>query len=93
MLSLFPKQYEAVPESLKNLLLVLHSSSILLPPVSPDPRTESQKAFWNTTYERIERFLPTFLEGLFPPPPPPPPPVIEEEKVAVVEEEKKEELA
>ncbi|KAL7413936.1 hypothetical protein BDY24DRAFT_386920 [Mrakia frigida] len=77
--------YEAVPESLKNLLLVLHSSSILLPPVSPDPRTESQKAFWTTTYERIERFLPTFLEGLFPPSPP-----VVQEKLVAVEEEKKE---
>lgn len=70
---LLNEQYEAVPESLKNLLLVLHSSNILLPPTgeTPDSRSEAEQAFWSTTYERLERFLPTFLDGLFVPPAPP----------------------
>jgi hypothetical protein len=63
-------QYEAVPESLKNLLLVLHSSNLLLPPLSPDSRTDQQREFWDSTAARIERFLPTFLAGVLPSPEP-----------------------
>ncbi|CED82462.1 Pattern-formation protein/guanine nucleotide exchange factor [Phaffia rhodozyma] len=59
--------YEAVPESFKNLLLVLHSSNRLLQPTYPDTRTAVQKDFWATTVERTERFLPTFIDGLFVP--------------------------
>ena len=92
-MAFFHPQYEAVPESLKNLLLVLHSSNILLPPTgtNPDPRSEAERAFWETTYERLERFLPTFLDGLFVPPAPPAPPVepeAEAEKVVLGEEAK-----
>lgn len=48
------KQEEAVPESLKNILLVMSSSNYLVPP-SQDP---SQEKLWTETWKRIDRFLP-----------------------------------
>ncbi|KAG8901826.1 GDP/GTP exchange factor for ARF [Tulasnella sp. 403] len=57
--------YEAVPESLKNVVLVLHAAQILQPP-SHDARTPAQVEFWQSTHERMERFLPGFLEELVP---------------------------
>ncbi|EJD53363.1 Sec7-domain-containing protein [Auricularia subglabra TFB-10046 SS5] len=72
--------FESVPETLKNVVLVLHASEILLPPPSSgeDTRDEVQAALWAATHERIERFLPGFLDdiivaseaGLTVPPPP-----------------------
>lgn len=50
-------QYEAVPESLKNVVLVMHSTGMLTPPASPDVRTEAQKQLWTRTSERLGRFL------------------------------------
>lgn len=64
-----------MPESLKNLLLVLHSSNILLPPTYPDNRTDAQKDLWHITVDRTERLLPTFIDGLFIPEQPPAAPV------------------
>jgi brefeldin A-resistance guanine nucleotide exchange factor 1 len=47
-----------VPESLKNVVLVMHSSNILLPPtVSEDTRSPAEKMLWEKTDERISRFL------------------------------------
>ncbi|GAB1521661.1 GDP/GTP exchange factor for ARF [Rhizoctonia solani] len=66
-------QAEAIPESLKNVLLVLNASGILLSPTSPDTRTELQQELWHDTVLRIDEFLPGLMEDLFPPPPPPPP--------------------
>jgi brefeldin A-resistance guanine nucleotide exchange factor 1 len=76
-------QYEAVPESLKNVLLVMSASGFLLPP--HDERTEEQAILWDATFERIQPFLPDLkgeslpttsdfsltirADDLFPPPP------------------------
>jgi golgi-specific brefeldin A-resistance guanine nucleotide exchange factor 1 len=69
-------QYEAIPESLKNVVLVMNATQILVPPSSPDERTDRQKTMWTATQERMERFLPGFLADVIPPvaqqgPPPP----------------------
>ncbi|ORX34283.1 putative golgi-specific brefeldin a-resistance guanine nucleotide exchange factor 1 [Kockovaella imperatae] len=65
-------------ESLKNVVLVMHSSGLLVPPPHPqapsDPRTETQKELWNASVQRIERVLPGFLGEAIPAPLPPPPP-------------------
>ncbi|KAI0781091.1 Sec7-domain-containing protein [Trametes elegans] len=67
--------YEAVPESLKNVLLVMNATGLLVPPTSPEEtRDERQIALWAATHERIERFLPGFLDEIIPTPPPQPTP-------------------
>ncbi|TRM59389.1 hypothetical protein BD626DRAFT_550235 [Schizophyllum amplum] len=63
--------YEAVPESLKNVLLVMHATDILVPAPpagSDDARTEKQQTFWSATQVRMERFLPGFLQEVIPAP-------------------------
>ncbi|PCH38679.1 Sec7-domain-containing protein [Wolfiporia cocos MD-104 SS10] len=57
---------EAVPESLKNVVLVLNATGLLVPPAQPDERDERQVQFWAATHERIERFLPGFLAEVLP---------------------------
>ncbi|CAE6422889.1 unnamed protein product [Rhizoctonia solani] len=64
---------EAIPESLKNVLLVLNASGVLIPPTTPETRTELQQELWQETLLRIDAFLPGLMEDLFPPPPPPEP--------------------
>ena len=60
-----------MPESLKNVLLVMNATGLLVPPSTPeDDRGERQVALWAATHERIERFLPGFLEEIVPVPPP-----------------------
>ena len=54
-------QHEAVPETLKNVILVMNAAGLLVPPSDPDLRTEKQQQLWATTEERLERFLPKFL--------------------------------
>ncbi|EHL00147.1 hypothetical protein M7I_3912 [Glarea lozoyensis 74030] len=51
---------EAVPESLKNILLVMSSSGYLVPP-SQDPEHEK---LWVETWKRIDRFLPDLKKDL-----------------------------
>ncbi|KAK7440220.1 GDP/GTP exchange factor for ARF [Stygiomarasmius scandens] len=63
--------YEAVPESLKNVLLVMNSAKILVAPSTPDTRDERQRTLWTATSERMERFLPGFLTEIIPTPPTP----------------------
>ncbi|KAJ7197212.1 hypothetical protein GGX14DRAFT_471834 [Mycena pura] len=58
--------YEAVPESLKNVILVLHAAQILVPPSADDKRDDGQRTLWNATNERIERFLPGFIASVIP---------------------------
>lgn len=65
---------EAIPESLKNVVLVMNASGLLVQPESPDTRSELQQELWQDTVDKIERFLPGFMEELFPPPPPQPEP-------------------
>ncbi|KAL0063281.1 GDP/GTP exchange factor for ARF [Marasmius tenuissimus] len=61
--------HEAVPESLKNVLLVMNAAQILVPPpVGEDTRDQRQRTLWTATTERLERFLPGFLAGVIPPP-------------------------
>ncbi|XP_028843973.1 Golgi-specific brefeldin A-resistance guanine nucleotide exchange factor 1 isoform X3 [Denticeps clupeoides] len=85
---------EAIPESLKNMLLVMDTAGIFL---SADSRT-GYSALWEITWERIDCFLPHLREELFkqavmpepvppvtvetplPPAPSPPPPVAPEPK-------------
>lgn len=54
-------QREAIPETLKNVILVMNAAGLLVPPSEPDLRTEKQQRLWATTEERLERFLPKFL--------------------------------
>ncbi|KAG8989449.1 GDP/GTP exchange factor for ARF [Tulasnella sp. 427] len=63
--------YEAIPESLKNVVLVLNASQVLLPPDHADTRTPQQVQYWDCTKEQFDGFLPGFLEELIPSPPPP----------------------
>ncbi|KAJ1307233.1 hypothetical protein OPQ81_001347 [Rhizoctonia solani] len=77
---------EAVPESLKNVLLVLNASGLLLPPTTPETRTELQQELWQDTVLRIDAFLPGLMEDLFPPPPPEPEPQPEPEPSAPASE-------
>ncbi|KAJ4501838.1 hypothetical protein C8R41DRAFT_873085 [Lentinula lateritia] len=53
--------YEAIPESLKNVLLVMNATQVLVPPSTNDERSERQRTLWTMTAERMERFLPGFL--------------------------------
>ncbi|KAF8644147.1 hypothetical protein AX16_008674 [Volvariella volvacea WC 439] len=62
---------EAVPESLKNVLLVMNAANILVPPPTAegeDTRDERQRTLWTATHERMERFLPGFLAEVIPSP-------------------------
>ena len=61
-------QMEAVPESLKNVLLIMHSSDMLVPPSDPDVRDDQQQLLWNETNQRLSRFLPGLLDELIPTP-------------------------
>ncbi|KAF8306441.1 Sec7-domain-containing protein [Clavulina sp. PMI_390] len=74
--------YEAVPESLKNVILVMNASDILVhpPPMTNDtaaPPASGQEdervVLWNETQDRLEGFLPGLLHDLLPPPPSPAP--------------------
>jgi brefeldin A-resistance guanine nucleotide exchange factor 1 len=53
---------EAIPESLKNILLVMADGGYLAPS-SQDP---SKEKIWVETRKRLERFLPTLFAELFP---------------------------
>ncbi|KAI9780242.1 MAG: GDP/GTP exchange factor for ARF [Geoglossum umbratile] len=53
---------EAVPESLKNILLVMSSGGYLVP---PEQKPEHEK-LWVETWKRLGRFLPDLYSELFP---------------------------
>ncbi|WVF70575.1 hypothetical protein IAT40_005367 [Kwoniella sp. CBS 6097] len=57
-------------ESLKNVVLVMNSSNLLVPPPEggQDTRTPEQKELWDKGAERIERVLPGFLADAIPRP-------------------------
>ena len=61
-------QEEAVPESLKNILLVMADGDYLLPP-SGD---EKASVIWMETKKRVDRFLPDLFPDIFPKANPPP---------------------
>jgi hypothetical protein len=54
-----------VHESLKNVILVLHAAGMLLPPLAEehgDLRNEGQ--LWRITHDKIEQFIPGFIESI-----------------------------
>ena len=53
---------EAVPESLKNILLVMADGGFIQPPSNGSPPTE----LWVETCKRVDRFLPDLIAELFP---------------------------
>ncbi|KAH7116070.1 hypothetical protein B0J11DRAFT_116620 [Dendryphion nanum] len=53
---------EAVSENMKNVLLVMSNGGYLVP---PDEKPEGEE-LWNETWKRINRFLPSFYDELFP---------------------------
>ncbi|KAK4999865.1 GDP/GTP exchange factor for ARF [Elasticomyces elasticus] len=57
---------EAVPESLKNVLLVMSSGGYLAPPSEDTEQTEQQQQLWHETWMRLNRFLPGLMPELFP---------------------------
>ena len=58
---------EAVPESLKNILLVMSSGGYLVAPSQdPQSQTDLQKQLWAETWTRLERFLPGLMPEIFP---------------------------
>ena len=67
-LSLSP-QYEAIPESLKNMLLVMSTQGIFDTFRNPSSQSEAdspKQQLWEMTWRRIETFLPNFIQELFP---------------------------
>lgn len=50
--------YEAIPESLKNMLLVMDSAKVF-------DGVEGKGPLWTATWERINKFLPGMREELF----------------------------
>ena len=60
---------EAVPESLKNILLVMADGGFLRPPLADEAPTE----LWVETSRRVDRFLPGLIFELFPQAKPSPP--------------------
>lgn len=59
---------EAVPESLKNILLVMGSGGYMVPPDAEENenRTEQQQQLWSETWDRLHRFLPDLMPEVFP---------------------------
>lgn len=69
--SLSLKQEEAIPESLKNILLVMADGGYLIPP--SENKTPSEIEIWEETRKRVDRFLPDLFREVFPQPKAPPP--------------------
>jgi len=58
---------EAIPESLKNIVLVMASGGYLVPPSGGGGgRSQVQRRLWEVTAKRLEAFLPGLLEQVFP---------------------------
>lgn len=57
-------QEEAIPESLKNILLVMANGGYITRP-SEDP---SKERLWSETQKRLDRFLPNLFKEVFPDP-------------------------
>ncbi|KAL8831453.1 MAG: hypothetical protein Q9191_000864 [Dirinaria sp. TL-2023a] len=60
---------EAIPESLKNILLVMADGGYLVPP----SENERPSEIWEETSKRVDRFLPDLFREVFPQPKAPPP--------------------
>jgi brefeldin A-resistance guanine nucleotide exchange factor 1 len=48
---------------MKNILLVMSSQGILVPPT---PENKEHEALWNETWKRLDRFLPHLFAEIFP---------------------------
>ena len=69
-------QYEAIPESLKNMLLVMSTQGIFDSATINSSQSDSsirlsskdasRQLLWQQTWNRIQKFLPNFLHELFP---------------------------
>jgi len=55
-------QEEAVPESLKNILLVMADGGYLVPPAENEKPSE----IWEETWKCVDRFLPDLFREIFP---------------------------
>ena len=55
-------QEEAVPESLKNILLVMVDGGYLMPPSENANNSE----IWDETWKRVDRFLPGLYKEIYP---------------------------
>lgn len=55
---------EAVPESLKNILLVMSSDNYLVPPSQTEDAAKQK--LWTETRKRLQRFLPELFDEIFP---------------------------
>lgn len=55
-------QDEAVPESIKNILLVMADGGFLKPPAEG----EKSSRIWKETWNRVDRFLPDMFRDIFP---------------------------
>jgi len=60
---------EAVPESIKNIVLVMANGGYLAP-YGSDEGSSNAKRLWEVSVEKLERFLPGLLAEVFPPPEP-----------------------
>ncbi|WPH04611.1 Hypothetical protein R9X50_00750300 [Acrodontium crateriforme] len=56
---------EAVPETLKNAVLILKSDDFLVLP-GTENESEQQKLMWSETWKRLDRFLPDLMPEIFP---------------------------
>lgn len=81
-----------VAESLKNVVLVMYSSKLLVPPpAGAETRTQDQIELWNASAPRVERMIPGFLEEALQPEEEPVVPENQEAPVAEESAEVKEE--
>lgn len=55
-----------MPESLKNILLVMSSGGYLVPPSENSEQTPQQSQLWTETWTRLDNFLPGLMPELFP---------------------------
>lgn len=65
---------EAIPESLKNMLLVMDTAGVFQANGADlESSLGGYTQLWTVTWDRIDSFLPNLREEVFKPPPPPPP--------------------
>ncbi|KAH9966443.1 Sec7-like domain protein [Russula dissimulans] len=60
---------EAVHESLKNAILVMHAAGMLVPRSADEhgeSRNDGPRQLWHVTHEKIEQFMPGFMETVIP---------------------------
>ena len=55
-------------ESLKNVILVMHAAGMLVPSADEhgESRNDGPGQLWHVTHDKIERFMPGFMETVIP---------------------------